>query len=595
MDIYLHGIETIEKNDGPRPVETIDTGIIGLLGTAPLASADIWPYDTVVPVYGYSGLPGALGSTGTLAEAFDGIFDQATRASQTILAVRVREGATLAETMGNIIGNLASKTGMHALRNAPTDFNLVPKILIAPGFTSTKPTDGVSAIAISNGGSGYTEAPTVSIVGGGGSGASAVATINDDGEVDSITITNPGGGYSDEAVAAVGKVTFTAQPIAASTITIAGTSVEFVSDSATGNQVEIGATLAATLTALKTMLNASSDTNLVKATYDVSATELTITAATAGAGGNALTLATTVVGATVSGATLAGGGNAVAVSFSGGSGSGATGTVTLGTVANPVVAELLSLAKRFRAGVIADGPNTTAADAVAYRLDWNDPNLYIVDPQCKVFKDAAPANEPASARVAGLTARVDYDEGFWVSPSNHVIEGIIGASRTVEHSLGDPSVESQYLNKNGVATIVRSPSGGFKLWGSRAASADTLNLFWPVRRAHNTIIDSIERAHEPFIDKPFSLQVLIDIAETVNGAMRRWQALGATLGGRVWLDPSLNTKETWVAGHLYVSYDAEAPAPIEHITFMFSRNTGYYEVLAENAIREINRLSGRSL
>jgi phage tail sheath protein FI len=142
---------------------------------------------------------------------------------------------------------------------------------------------------------------------------------------------------------------------------------------------------------------------------------------------------------------------------------------------------------------------------------------------------------------------------------------------------------------------VRSPSGGFKLWGSRATNSDPLNLYWSVRRAHNTIIDSIEIAHEPFIDKPFGLQVLVDIAETVNSALRRWAALGATLGGRVWLDPALNTKETWASGHLYVSYDAEAPAPIEHITFMFSRNTGYYEVLAENAIREIARLSGRAI
>ena len=71
--------------------------------------------------------------------------------------------------------------------------------------------------------------------------------------------------------------------------------------------------------------------------------------------------------------------------------------------------------------------------------------------------------------------------------------------------------------------------------------------------------------------------------------------LGATLGGRVWLDPALNTKETWASGHLYVSYDAEGPAPIEHITFMFNRNTGYYEQLAESAVREINRIAGTAV
>lgn len=594
-DIYLHGIETIEKNDGPRPVQTIDTGIIGLIGTAPLANAALYPLNTVVPIYGYAGLPGGLGATGTLPDAIDGIFDQATRASQTILLIRVTEGANINETMGNVIGSLAAKTGMHALRNAPNDHNLVPKLLIAPGFTSARPTDGVSAIAITSGGSGYTEAPAVAITGGGGFGAKAVCTIDADGAVDEIVITNPGAGYVNAAIAATGKFTFASNPVAGSTISLGGTSVEFVAAGAAGNQVNVGVSLAATLAALETLLGGSADVNLVKFTYDTSATELLLTAAVAGLAGNALTIATTVVGATPSGATLAGGDDAPAVAITGGGGTGATATATLGQVANPVVAELLSLAKRFRAAVIADGPNTTAAAAVAYRLDWSDPNLLIVDPYAKVFKNSTPTTIPASARVAGLQARIDYEEGFWHSPSNHVIQGIIGAGRTVEHSLSDPSVESQYLNKNGVATIVRSPSGGYKLWGSRGAEADPLHVFWSVRRAHNTIMDSIERAHEPFIDRPFGLQVLVDIAETVNSALRRWQTLGATLGGRVWLDPGLNTKESWVNGHLYISYDAEAPAPIEHLTFMFSRNTGYYEVLADNAMREIARLSGRNL
>tara|TARA_R100000152_G_C6781785_1_gene217110 strand:- start:3694 stop:7419 length:3726 start_codon:yes stop_codon:yes gene_type:complete len=53
----------------------------------------------------------------------------------------------------------------------------------------------VTAISITNGGSGYSSAPTVSFSGGGGSGASAVATI-DSGAVDSITITHCGTGYT---------------------------------------------------------------------------------------------------------------------------------------------------------------------------------------------------------------------------------------------------------------------------------------------------------------------------------------------------------------------------------------------------------------
>jgi hypothetical protein len=111
-------------------------------------------------------------------------------------------------------------------------------------------------------------------------------------------------------VRATGTLTFSAQPIASSTITLNGTVWTFVASGATGNQTNIGANLAATLTALATNLNASADANVTAATYSASATALTVTSKTWG-GGNGYTLAASTSpasNATRSGATLAGGG-----------------------------------------------------------------------------------------------------------------------------------------------------------------------------------------------------------------------------------------------------------------------------------------------
>jgi hypothetical protein len=109
------------------------------------------------------------------------------------------------------------------------------------------------------------------------------------------------------AVAATGNVAFTQNPSATQTLTLNGTPVTFVASGATGNQVNIGTTLSATLASLFALLQGSSDTQLVKFTYSLAGTTLGLTAATAGTGGNALTVATTVTGATASGATLTGG------------------------------------------------------------------------------------------------------------------------------------------------------------------------------------------------------------------------------------------------------------------------------------------------
>lgn len=110
-----------------------------------------------------------------------------------------------------------------------------------------------------------------------------------------------------KAPTAIGSYTFAGQPAANDTITINGTVVTFVASGATGNQVNIGASLTVTLASLLAFLSASADVQLVKFTYIVVGSVLYLTAVTAGTGGNALTIAKVGTNITVSGATLAGG------------------------------------------------------------------------------------------------------------------------------------------------------------------------------------------------------------------------------------------------------------------------------------------------
>lgn len=111
---------------------------------------------------------------------------------------------------------------------------------------------------------------------------------------------------------ATGSYTFSAQPAASSTITLNGTVVTFVTGTPTGNQVQIEASLDATLQALATFANASADAQISKCTYwSVSGSGvLSIVFKTPGTTGNSFTLAASsspASNATVSGATLSGG------------------------------------------------------------------------------------------------------------------------------------------------------------------------------------------------------------------------------------------------------------------------------------------------
>lgn len=482
---FLHGSETIEAAGGPRPVSIAESATIGVVFTAPDADPAAWPPGEPVLVLGAGDVDERIGTQGTGRTVFDGLFDQAGRKGLgKIVAVRVEEEATALETIANVVGDQVSKTGLHALRRAPSLYGVTPKILIAPGFTSLRPANGVASIAVDEDGSGYTTAPAVTIAPPPAGGRQAKATaVLAGGAVSSIVVTDPGGGYNPAALPAV------------------------------------------------------------------------------------------------------------AIAAPPGGGTQATAAVTLGTVANPVVAEQLTLARRLRAVVVADTPGVTAEAAYQYRQDWDSDRLYIVDPMVSVLRAGAIASEPASARVAGLISSVTLEEGFWFSPSNHVIEGVVGLGRPIEHSISDPSVESQYLNGREIAVVVRGHAGGYKLFGNRVASSDPLKAFLSVRRSHDVVIETIERANEWAFDKPFSKQLLLDMAETVNGALRRFRAMGASLGGRVWYDTALNTAASMAAGQIYVHYDAEGPAPVERITYVFNRNTGYYDELIGDVAREIARLS----
>lgn len=257
--------------------------------------------------------------------------------------------------------------------------------------------------------------------------------------------------------------------------------------------------------------------------------------------------------------------------------------------ANPVVAELLGIAQRRRGIILADGPNTTMADALEYAGDWGSDRVYIIDPGVTVSEGGLNVVKPASGFIAGLIARVDKQFGYHYSPSNHEIFGITGTARPITFFQGDPDTEQNLLNEARIATIVRD--NGFRLWGNETPSTEPLNKFLPVRRTHDVVADSIQAAHLWAMDRPFSLQLLVDIAETVNGFLRQMRNRGVLLGGKVWLDPAKNTATDWVAGHLSVDYDAEAPAPMQRLTFQFNRNTGYYDELAAAAAAEIARLS----
>lgn len=236
-------------------------------------------------------------------------------------------------------------------------------------------------------------------------------------------------------------------------------------------------------------------------------------------------------------------------------------------LANPVVSELEGIAARLRAVIVADGPNTNDTDAQAYAADWGTSGrVYVVDPWVKVLDDdGAVVVEPSSARIAGVIARTDNDAGFWHSPSNKGVYGIVGTARPVDFKLGDAASRANLLNENDVATIIRQD--GFRLWGNRVPTDDPKWQFISVRRTADILHESLQRAHMWAVDRNISKTYLEDVADGVNGYIAQLVELGALLGGRCFPDPDLNTPAAIAEGKVYFNLEFTPPYPAEHITF----------------------------
>lgn len=136
-DHFLHGVEVVQIDDGLRPIRTVKSSIIGLIGTAMAADAAKFPLDTPVLITG----PRAaldLGLTGSLKDAYEAVYSQGVNVA---VVIRVEEGADAAATLANVVGDATAGTGVYGFLNASSLTGQTPRILAAPGFTSTPATD----------------------------------------------------------------------------------------------------------------------------------------------------------------------------------------------------------------------------------------------------------------------------------------------------------------------------------------------------------------------------------------------------------------------------------------------------------------------
>lgn len=249
-------------------------------------------------------------------------------------------------------------------------------------------------------------------------------------------------------------------------------------------------------------------------------------------------------------------------------------TLNIGNTSNAVIASLASILTSLRAVAIQDGPNTTDSAALAVAAGSGNQRVYLVDPMVlKTDLNGNTVSSYMSAITAGLIAQKDNAVGFWASPSNTQINGVIGTARPIPFSLGDSTCSANVLNAGNVATVVRS--NGFRLWGNRTLSSDSKWQFLCVVRTADIIADSLQAAHLDAVDQGITKNYVSDVQEDVNAFLRGLVTEGAILGGECWVDPDLNPASAIANGQVSWDFDFTPVYPAEDLTFRMHLDNNY--------------------
>jgi phage tail sheath protein FI len=532
--------------------------VIGLICGANNADFATFPVDTPVSFASNdTAYTGKLGVNNTAVDSINlinaqlGEFQSAAR----IVFVRIPETpANPAQTFSRIAGNSTIKTGMWAFTKAGPELGIIPRIIIAPGYTSFQ-NSGVATATVTVQGNNYATAPTITATGGTGSGAAATAAFSA-GAVTTITITAGGTAYGipPNVVLTGGGGTGAA---AEAIITNGVVTSIFVTAGGTGYTSAPAVSFThgggtAVLTAVVTGLN--------------------VTAITVTNGGSGYTSAPTL-------------------SFSGGGGTLAAGTCTIDQLANPVCAALPGLLDQLMAVAIVDGPNSTLTAFKNWEQTIESKRMIGCETAVKVGVNGV--LKPASPALAGLMVKADFETGGipMRSIGNRAIQGIVGAGRPIAFSWTDGAVEGQQIIAFDGGIIVRAEAGvetavssnGFIFLGTNSMTADTNWQFYNQVRVRDYAHLALLKTLRFFIQR-YNLtgHTLQSVYNTMYDFCSSLKAREAIIDFRISIPTDINTAGELAIGHITFDLKMEEPPPLNLITIRSQKYRSVYDGLIAN-------------
>lgn len=244
-----------------------------------------------------------------------------------------------------------------------------------------------------------------------------------------------------------------------------------------------------------------------------------------------------------------------------------------------VTTALVSTAQKLRAFAYAYAYGCeTKEEVVAYRESFAARELMLIWPQFIRFNTETSQNEAISpvAYALGLRAKIDNLTGWHKVISNVAVNGVVGISKDVWWDLQQTGTDADYLNSNGITTLIRED--GFRFWGSRTCDTDGLFPFENYTRTAQIIADTVAEAHLWAVDKPLHPSLASDLIEGIRAKLSDLTNNGYLMGGDAWYDETKNPVENLKAGKFRLSYDYGPVPPLEDL--------GFYQMITDDYLAD---------
>lgn len=256
-----------------------------------------------------------------------------------------------------------------------------------------------------------------------------------------------------------------------------------------------------------------------------------------------------------------------------------------------VLTELVGVAQATRAFAYGSaGGNPDITEVGNYRKNFGQRELMLIDNEFMAFDPATKKTETAAtiARILGARAKLDKNVGWHKSISNTEINGVSGLKFARSFDLLDKNCDANTLNNKDVTTLIRED--GFRVWGNRTCTNDSMMAFEVATRTAQIIQETIASAFMWALDKPMHPSLMEDIIMAINAKLAQYVNKGYILGARVFIDKTLNTSETVQAGQFTISYEFTWVPPLENMVFNQHVTDTFFVNLVDKVITFANTL-----